>query len=307
VKNKGQNINQLLNNKPELLFIIQVFSSNLAIDFNLVNSFNQQIFIDLIKYHRLDSIFYSEVQKQKIELPIKLIEQLKQINKRNKIRMLKMTSELIKIHQLFTDNNIDYISLKGPALSQQLYDDSTIRNSRDLDILVKEKDLDKVNLVLSNIGYFTSVKDSISHQKAHHEIEFYNKEKKIKLEIHVRLFSFKKMFHKDNIILFENYETISLNNVEINVLNKQINIEYLYAHAKNHSWELFYWIVDLIKIDSEKYEKEIMNSFLVNNFNNRREGRLSYFLYIFSLNKSLSYKWSVFTIHFIRFKNWLKR
>ena len=34
--------------------------------------------------------------------------------------MLKLTAELIRIHKLFTENNIDYISLKGPALSQQI-------------------------------------------------------------------------------------------------------------------------------------------------------------------------------------------
>ena len=129
MKKTGQNIEQLLKGKPELAFIINVLSRK---NQSLTGSedLNQHEFIRLVKHHRLDSILYREIELQKIDLPISLKTKLEQINKRNKMRMMKLTAELIRIHQLFTENNIDYISLKGPALSQQIYGDYTIKNSK---------------------------------------------------------------------------------------------------------------------------------------------------------------------------------
>jgi hypothetical protein len=303
LKEKNKNIENRLSNKHELLFIIQVLSDDLSTDYTNLHRLDFVEFIRLIKHHRLDSIFLKAVNEQNIDLPTELKENIEVINKRNKMRMMKLTSELIRIHKLFTENNIDYISLKGPALSQQIYGDYTIRSSRDLDILVRVEDLDKVNLLLNSIEYFNNVKSFEKHQKAHHDIEFINKNKKIKLEIHTRLFSIKEMFKDDNNALFNKFETILVNNTEVKILNNKTNNDYLYTHAKNHSWELLYWIIDLIKINDKNNNIELINNFLINN--NKRNGRLTYFIYLFSLNKSVNYKFSVFYIHFIRFRNWL--
>jgi len=316
VKNKKQNIEQFLQDKPELGFIIGVLSKQSVIANEVwqrqsprqsqsVNNFNQEEFIRLIKHHRLDSIFYKAVQEQDISLPTELKEKLEQINKRNKMRMMKLTAELIRIHKLFAENGIEYISLKGPALSQQIYGDYTIRSSRDLDILVMVEDLDKLNLLLQKIDYFTNVKDFKKHQKAHHDIAFVNKEKKIQLEIHTRLFSFDKLFEYSNNELFKTKETVILNNYNICVLNNNINSKFLYTHAKKHSWELFYWITDLFKLDCNK--NELINKFLLNQQSNKRKNHLSFLFYTLSLNKSTKHKYNVFTIYFRRFSNWIKK
>jgi len=169
LKNTKHNIDNLLSNKPELGMIVRAltgnFPTNNAASANPDDStsciskreiystlkydkLNQQEFVRLIKHHRLDSIFYKLVLEQKIELSIELKGKLEQINTLNKIRMMKLTAELIRIHKLFTENNIDYVSLKGPALSQQVFGDYTIRNSRDLDLLVREDDLEIVTKLL---------------------------------------------------------------------------------------------------------------------------------------------------------------
>jgi len=316
VKNKKQNIEQFLQDKPELGFIIGVLSTEKVIANEVwqrqsprqsqsVNNLNHKEFIRLIKHHRLDSIFYKAVQEQNISLPTELKEKLEQISKRNKMRMMKLTAELIRIHKLFTENNIEYISLKGPALSQQIYGDYTIRSSRDLDILVRLEDLDKVNSLLKKINYFTNVKDFKKHQKAHHDIAFFNKERKVQIEIHTRLFSFDKLFEYNNNELFKSKEKIVLNNNYISVLNKNINSKFLYTHAEKHSWELFYWITDLIKLDYNK--NELLEKFIINENNNKRNNHFKFLLYTLSLNKTIKHKLDVFVIYFRRFSNWVKK
>ena len=305
MKKKKINTEQFFKENQELGFIVKVLSKASTADLIDEHKFDNKEFIRLIKHHRLDSIFLKAVQEQNIKLPNELKERLEQINKRNKMRMMKLTAELIRIHKLFTENGIDYISLKGPALSQQIYGDYTIRSSRDLDILVKVDDLDKVNSILNDNGYYTDVNNFDNHNKAHHDISFVNKKLEIQIEIHTRLFSFDKLYNYSNTELFKNKETIILNNYNISILEKKTNYEYLYIHAQKHSWELFYWITDLIKLGFNK--KELITSFFINQQNNKRKNHFSFLLYTLSLNKSTKHKYNVFAIYFRRFINWIKK
>ena len=59
-----------------------------------------------------------------------------------------MTSELIKVMKLFEENGVEYISFKGPVLSQLAYGDITLRQYVDLDILIKKEDLRKADNLL---------------------------------------------------------------------------------------------------------------------------------------------------------------
>jgi len=263
LKKRKQNIGDLLANKPELQFITEVLSnksigtkqeklstknSNL-IPLNLspfdTESFNNKEFIRLIKHHRLDSIFYKAVQEQNIKLAPELDERLEQINKRNKMRMMKLTAELIRIHKLFTENNIDYINLKGPALSQQIYGDYTVRSSRDLDILVRIEDFTKASYLLKSIDYKNNKKFNSINKFNYKEYKFPNSKTNLLVELHHRLFNNKYLLPISNSV-FINKESININNNDISILPSSINFEYIALHAAAHNWKRMHWALDVL-------------------------------------------------------------
>ena len=84
MKDKNKNIEELLADKPELLFIIQILSEQSVIANKAKQSFsnlNNIEFIRLIKHHRLDSIFYKAAKEQNIILPQELNTKLSQLTK----------------------------------------------------------------------------------------------------------------------------------------------------------------------------------------------------------------------------------
>ncbi len=253
-----KNISNLLKNKPELNFIIQVLSDK-EIDLSLIEKFDNNEFIRQIKHHRLDSIFYKAIKEQNINLPTELQQKLEQINKQNKMRMMKLTAELIRIHKLFTENGIDYISLKGPALSQQIYGDYTIRSSRDLDILVRVEDLDKVNKVLNSIDFKTNTKNTKLCRYADKDIIYYNPKNKILLEIHHRFFINKYLltYNKQFII---NKEYSIINNEKIPILKNYVNFLYLSTHSATHNWARIVWTLDIMEYIKNLSDNEILES-----------------------------------------------
>ena len=257
MKNKKQNIEQFLQDKPELGFIIGVLSKQSVIANEVwqrqsprqsqsVNNFNQEEFIRLIKHHRLDSIFYKAVQEQNISLPTELKEKLEQINKRNKMRMMKLTAELIRIHKLFAENGIEYISLKGPALSQQIYGDYTIRSSRDLDILVRVEDFVKASDLLKSINYKNNKKFNAINRFNYKEYKFKNTDNNILVELHHRLFNNKYLL-EINEDVFTKKDFVNINGIDIPVLPKKYNFKYIIIHAAAHNWKRMHWSLDVLQ------------------------------------------------------------
>jgi hypothetical protein len=59
-----------------------------------------------------------------------------------KVNHLKMLRNFIAITDLLRQNEIPFISLKGPLLSQHIYNDPTVRFSHDIDILIDEQQID---------------------------------------------------------------------------------------------------------------------------------------------------------------------
>ena len=253
MKKETLNIELFFKDKPELKFIIDVLSKQSVITNEVrksIDKLNQKEFVRLIKHHRLDSIFYKAIQEQNIILPIEFKTKLDVINKRNKMRMMKLTAELIRIHQLFTENGIEYISLKGPALSQQIYGDYTIRCSRDLDILVKVKDLNKVNLLLNKINYKTNTKNTTLCRYADKDIIYFNNKANVILEIHHRFFINKYLFPLKTVFI-DNYKTLKINNQEIHILSDHINFLYLTSHSATHNWARMTWTIDTLNLKRE--------------------------------------------------------
>ena len=71
----------------------------------------------------------------------------------NALRSEKYLSAIQELAQQFTKNEIDFVVLKGIALSQQIYGSQYARISHDIDLLVHEKDIERADLLLRELGY----------------------------------------------------------------------------------------------------------------------------------------------------------
>lgn len=119
-------------------------------------------------------------------IPEYVFSELQQKYKDNVVKLLKFTGELISLMNLMKQNGIRAISLKGPILGNEIYGDVSLRTSKDLDILIDCKDIEKVEKILLDRGYKKSgvdfpltVKQRKMIMKRGHHFEYYNSKMKI--------------------------------------------------------------------------------------------------------------------------------
>lgn len=297
----------------ELNLILQFLSPDLSASYlDSSNKINDNEFLRLVKHHRLESILYQSKSFEKTVLSPSLQEKLNTLNKRNKMRMIKLSSELIIISKKLNKENIDFVVLKGPVLSQQIYDDFSVRNYRDIDILVSPKDIIKAKEVLEKVGYSTKSKYSTIGKLNNKELKFLNSEKKTMVELHHRFFNNKLLFpFLDE--YFNNSETVQINSYKIPILSNSINFLYLITHAAAHNWSRLTWALDVIafrrlmspedlsdakelakKVGLEKVFKQAVKSEIfdfVSVSNEQHYTLLKRMSFLMSLNSKTNYKW----------------
>jgi hypothetical protein len=241
-----------------------------------------EVFLKIVQHHKLVPHLYPVLKSHCENMPDAVLNQFQQLVKYHNLHILKLSGELVQLSKLFAANDIQWLSIKGPALSVQLYGDIAMRQSGDLDILVRKGDLTDAVSILSQAGYEMIIPamnmsnkqgDKYLKRYKHFLLHFLfrHKEKKLLVELHWALSH--DWLTPDDItsLLWEQLETITMGNGKIPVPNVTNHLIFLYEHGSRHSWYRLAWlwdITDAIKtgmnknIDTTKFSQELNDCFL---------------------------------------------
>lgn len=213
-------------------------------------------FVLLAKKHRVYPIVYKNITNTTdFYRNEQVFSVLKTLNTKNAIHTLKLAKELVRVSSEFNRQEIPAISLKGPVLAICLYRNISSRVSRDLDILIDVKDVDKAIKVLLDLGYSqddflavaTEKQKKYCIRKEHHFC--FKSEEGILLELHWRFESedFKFDFER----LWNNKISFDIFGVTVFVLNHEENFLYLVFHGSKHAWKRLRWLNDIAELIKE--------------------------------------------------------
>ncbi len=214
---------------------------------------DQKVFLKLLQRHKLIAHLWPVLKNKCKNVPEDFLLTLQSLLKQHNIHILKLSGELCRISNLFEKNNIEWISLKGPALSVQIYGDITARQSGDLDILVKNDDFDRAIQVLQQAGYNPAIdyakisgKQLNLMRKRYKDETFIHSVNKTHIELH-RVLALNNDYHINHHV-FETIDTICIGNQKIPVVNFLHNILFLCLHGSIHGWYRLFWLWDFAKI-----------------------------------------------------------
>jgi Uncharacterised nucleotidyltransferase len=112
------------------------------------------VFVALVRRHGVPALAYFVLCRYAVEcLPDEVRETLRERNSASRLQALFQAAELARLIKLFAGHGIAVIPLKGVFLSHQLYGDTGMRSSVDLDILVRPEHVDLADQTLEAEGY----------------------------------------------------------------------------------------------------------------------------------------------------------
>ncbi|TRZ36832.1 Renal dipeptidase [Niallia circulans] len=234
-----------------LLDIIKAITDEEKIESYKLERINWEKFYQLALHHRVIPLVYSNINRNKVKwIPKEVINVLKNKYQQNVFSMLKLTSEMDLIAKHFNNNNLPALFLKGPILGEQLYGNISLRTSKDIDILISNRDINTTKKLLFEMGYIEKEEPEFilnEHKLRTHHSVFFHPNSKFSIEIHWRLNDLPdKEPHFDT--LWARRRTSQLTNETISMLGEEDLFLYLVSHGARHGWFRLRWLVDIDRL-----------------------------------------------------------
>ena len=214
----------------------------------------------LIQRHRLTIAQLKLLGNDDVDKKMLLVEKALALSHVQKTR--EVLEDLLSVEQ-------DFILLKGVELSHRLYGDPSLRFSKDIDILIWDKD--KISGLVNDlikIGWSLKEENWISEGPRQKWLLNLTSDISMKhpngalVEIHWNLdpFLFNLNDSKTKSILLKNISQFYFYNRRIKVLSPELELIYLIIHGSRHAWFRLKWLVDILhfpldKLDLLKFKK----------------------------------------------------
>jgi hypothetical protein len=159
---------------------------------------------------------------------------------------LALAAELIKLIGALRELGIEALAYKGPILGQQLYGDVTLRQFRDLDILIAPADVLRARNALYQLGYQELEESSLvrKHVSSQCEWQMTGTHSGTLIELHWALFPHYASFDLSVAELNRASVGVEIAGGRIRTLDFGHLALVLSAHGAKHFWYRLGWLVD---------------------------------------------------------------
>jgi hypothetical protein len=261
---------------PERTYFADVFAQHRhALDWDVL--------IERAAAHKVDALLASRVDVSDVaaDVPSDARDRLRAALGRAADRHAKATQSLAVIDACLRRHGIEYVLIKGPVLTEQLYDDPAQRHFFDLDLIVRGRDVDGAQAALEELGYrlwggakylgfapddpadlarATRLMRSALARCAH-ELSFVDPEGRwLPIDLHWNLMPPARIGSRSAVELWEHLATASVGGVTVTVLDSESMLLQLAMHAwSNRPWTFVLlhlcdvaWAVQRLPIDAQR-------------------------------------------------------
>jgi hypothetical protein len=208
-------------------------------------------FMRVVKRHRVPGLVWDALRSAAVALPPRVADQLESLVQHHVRRSLRLAAETSRLQNLLDAAGIAAVALKGAALEQLAYSSLSLKQTRDIDLLVPPDRAETALQLLERDGYTLSLpakKLSRMQRRAliryGREIELFDLRRKLRVELQWRA--------ADNLSLLAGInahaatQTISLaEGIAVRTLAPHDLFAYLCVHGARHCWSRLKWLADL--------------------------------------------------------------
>jgi Uncharacterised nucleotidyltransferase len=181
--------------------------------------------------------------------PIQL--DLERFHRGNLQKGLFFAGELLRLMQLFRQSRIAAAAFKGPLLADSIYGDLSLREFSDLDLLVHEADLFKVEDILTSCGYRAQFPDRgyrsafVSYQG---QYAFTHEQTGICVDLHWQLSSKSVALPLQIADVWSKLRQVAIAGRMVSTLSDDDLVLFLATHGTKEGWRRLLWICDFAQL-----------------------------------------------------------
>jgi len=207
---------------------------------------------DLADRHGVQPLLYQALLCLEEAVPPEEMRSLKQSYQTNLHKALLLSRELIRIIERLTTGGLEVMPYKGVALAEVLYKDIALRQSGDIDLLIRPQDLPRIRDAVRELGYtphlaFTDVEER-AYLKSGYECAFDGTAGPNLLELQ---WAIQPRFYAvdfDMEGLFQRAVTLPVAAQPMKTPSPADLFLVLSVHAAKHVWGRLVWLCDIAQL-----------------------------------------------------------
>jgi Uncharacterised nucleotidyltransferase len=170
----------------------------------------------------------------------------------NTIRSLVLSSQLIKILDVFHSQGLLAIPHKGPVVAAQAYGDATLREFEDLDIILRQRDIPKAHELMLGLDYHARFPQLFSSaagsRRIPGEYNYRDKTDRVVVELHTEATLRHFPVAPDLDELEARMVRVSLCEHGVKTFSPEDALVALAIHGSKDFWERISWIADISEL-----------------------------------------------------------
>jgi hypothetical protein len=170
---------------------------------------------------------------------------------------LRLAAELRRLQSLLSADPLPVLAYKGPALAYDLYRHLGLRDSEDLDLLVRREHLSRASACLVAAGYLPeydlagmALEDYVAHAC---ERNFVHPELGVMVELHWQITPPAFAVHFPEEEVWRDPQRLEFNQVSCSAPSLEVLLLALSTHGAKHMWERINWLVDIAELSGRDH------------------------------------------------------
>jgi len=208
--------------------------------------------VDLAKQHRVIPFLHAGLQNAQCKdvLPAEKWQLIHKKYLSNAAVNTVLISEIVRLRNACATRDIEILPFKGPVMAGALYGDITFRTCDDLDILVREEDIEQARQILLDDGFeayldMTEV-ERHWHHRAGWEYMLRHPELGYLVELDTCIGPRYQGFNLLSDEIFEEPSTVRIDGSSIDTVNAETLLLMLCVHGSRHQWNRLVWVADIL-------------------------------------------------------------
>lgn len=208
----------------------------------LNEALNWNYILDCSKKQGVSPLLYwnlSKISNVK-DVPYEIMNDLEKMYYSNLAHNMLLYAELGKILKAFKRADINTVVMKGAFLAEEVYQNMSLRSMSDIDLLIRETDLQKAKKELNNLKYFVTI---VFPTKLHkqfrtavsEELSFANEIKKVVIDVHWNIQPPQSCYKIKIDEFWNNVKQVKIMGIETLTFAPENILQHLCLHVDKHN------------------------------------------------------------------------
>lgn len=265
LKKHKQDKPEAIKQQEQFKKLCQLCSPNFTKEDVLATEVDWPIIWKLALRHRVVPVMADRIKQLDIVVPDDIATMMADNVQQNLFKGMKQAAELVRLTQLFAENDIPFVVFKGIALLKLMGLELHQRHHGDIDVLLADvEDVWKADEALGSIGYerltlpknFTlNARQEQYFKDYEKDVIYYHPQRRIHLELHFKVYLSHQLLPISSSEFYKNRSEVEINSTKIPVMSQVDHQIYLLVHGAVSRWCRLKWLCDvpLASVNGQAY------------------------------------------------------